>query len=197
MAPAENISVAHKIYTENDYYALPGDVRAELIDGVIYNMAMPSRIHQAISGELFSLIHAYIRKKGGDCKVYYAPFSVKLNKSRRNIVEPDITVICDPKKLTDDGCEGAPDWIIEILSPSNPSHDFVRKLNLYQDNGVKEYWIVDPMTKEVQVYRPVRKVYRATTYTFMDKVPAGIYDDLEVDFGEISRTLGIPYEEAE
>ena len=99
-----------KTYTEEDYYSLPEDVRAELIDGQLY---------------------------------YPAPFAVKpIEYDDKTIVEPDISVICDKNKLTDRGCTGAPDWIIEIISPSNSSHDYIRKLNLYADAGVREYWIV-------------------------------------------------------
>ena len=95
----------------------------------------------------------YINSKGGSCKVYPAPFAVKLfEDDSKIIVEPDISVICDPNKLTDRGCTGAPDWIIEIVSPSNSSNDYIRKLNLYADAGVREYWIVDPISKKIFVY---------------------------------------------
>lgn len=104
-----------KLYTESDYYALPEHTRAELIDGnLIISQAAPSRIHQAILGELHAIIHNYIKSKKGPCHVYPAPFAVKLQAGRETIVEPDISVICDPSKLTDRGCIGAPDWIIEI-----------------------------------------------------------------------------------
>ena len=139
-------------YTEDDYYNLPENVRAELIDGQFYYMAAPSRIHQKILNTVNNTIFNYIRSKGGSCEVYPAPFAVKLFNDRKTVVEPDISVICDPNKLTDQGCAGAPDWIIEIVSPSTSSHDYVRKLNLYLDAGVKEYWIVDPHNRKVLVY---------------------------------------------
>ena len=142
-----------KIYTEDDYYNLPEDVRAELIDGqLIYNQAAPSTIHQIILSELHTAINNYIKSKGGFCRVFPAPFAVKLHKHKKTIVEPDISVICDYGKLTDKGCTGAPDWIIEIISPGNPSHDYIRKLSLYADAGVREYWIVDPRIEKVFVY---------------------------------------------
>ena len=132
-----------KIYTEEDYYNLPENVRAELIEGkLIYNQAAPSRIHQAILMELSGTIRDYLKSKSGTCRVYPAPFAVKLMENRKTIVEPDISVICDKSKLTDRGCTGAPDWIIEIVSPSNSSHDYILKLNLYANAGVREYWIV-------------------------------------------------------
>ena len=138
-------------YTENDYYNLPENVRAELIDGQFYDMAAPSRIHQEILNTINNTIYNYIHSKKGDCRVYPAPFAVKLFNDRKTVVEPDISVICDPNKLTDQGCSGAPDWIIEIISPSTSSHDYVRKLNLYLDAGVREYWIVDPTQKHIVV----------------------------------------------
>ena len=108
------------IYTEEDYYNLPENVRAELIDGQIYYMAAPTRVHQEILSYLHLEIGNYLRSRKGPCKVYPAPFAVKLfSEDDRNVVEPDISVICNPNKLTDRGCTGAPDWIVEITSPSN------------------------------------------------------------------------------
>lgn len=171
------------IYTEEDYYNLPEDVRAELIDGnLIYNQAAPSRIHQTILMELSGTIREYIRSKGGSCRVYPAPFAVKLREDRNTIVEPDISVICDPNKLTDRGCTGAPDWIIEIVSPSNASHDYIRKLNLYADAGVREYWIVDADRKNIFVYYLEQEQFQVETHSFQDNVKANIYEDLYIDF---------------
>ena len=117
-----------EFYTEEDYYNLPEDVRAELIDGyLVYNQAAPSRMHQTILSELHTLINNFIKSKKGPCKVYPAPFAVKLKKDSETIVEPDISVICDRDKLTDRGCTGSPDWIIEIVSPSNSSYDYITK----------------------------------------------------------------------
>ena len=172
-----------KLYTEDDYYNLPENVRAELIEGnLIYNQAAPSRIHQTILMELSGTIRDYLKSKGGSCRVYPAPFAVKLRKDRKTIVEPDISVICDRNKLTDRGCTGAPDWIIEIVSPSNSSHDYILKLNLYADAGVREYWIVDPYKERIFVYRVEQERFAVETYTFQDSIPAGIYTDLEIDF---------------
>ena len=119
-----------KFYNEDDYYNLPDDTRAELIDGQFYNMSAPSRVHQEILMFLSNKIVNHINSKNGSCKVYPAPFAVKLFQDADTIVEPDISVICDTGKLTERGCTGAPDWIIEIISPGNPGHDYVRKLNL-------------------------------------------------------------------
>ena len=127
-----------KIYTSEDYWNLPEGIRAELINGHIYNMAPPSRIHQKIMVELCTIINNHIKSKKGTCQVYPAPFAVNLDANDKDWVEPDISVICDPNKLTDRGCSGAPDWIIEIVSPGNPGHDFINKLNLYSKFGVRE-----------------------------------------------------------
>lgn len=174
-----------QVYTEADYYAIPEEVRAELIDGQIYYQAAPSRIHQEILMYVSNIIANYINRKSGSCKVYPAPFAVKLQKDRKAIVEPDISVICDRDKLTEEGCTGAPDWIIEIISPSNSSHDYIRKLNLYADAGVREYWIVNPMKQTVLVYHLEETKFEVNTYTFQDNIKANIYEDLWIDFKEI------------
>lgn len=180
-------ALAHtNIYTEEDYYNLPEDVRAELIDGQIYYMAAPSRIHQEILMFLSKTIANYIDSKKGPCKVYPAPFAVKLfSEDDKNVVEPDISVICDPNKLTDRGCTGAPDWIVEIASPSNSSHDYIRKLNLYADAEVREYWIVNPDKKSIYVYHLEETQFETTAYTFQDKIKVNICDDLWIDFTEL------------
>lgn len=178
-----------RFYTEDDYYNIPEDVRAELIDGQIYYQAVPNRTHQKILSELHITIGQYIRSKGGSCEVYPAPFAVKLSEKSQNIVEPDISVICDRDKLNDKGCTGAPEWIIEVISPSNSGHDYVHKLQLYIDAGVREYWIVDPIEKTILVYN--FGAFKILSYTFQDKVKASIYDDLYIDFAEIDKLLEI------
>ena len=179
------LSALKKIYTEEDYYHLPEGVRAELIDGQIYDQAAPSRIHQNILMELAATIRDYIRLKNGFCKVYPAPFAVKLFNDRKTIVEPDISVICDPSKLTAQGGSGAPDWIIEIVSPGNPEHDFIFKLNLYAKAGVREYWIVDPRNEIVLVYYLEQKDLSVKTYTFQDKINVNVYEDFTIDFQKL------------
>lgn len=175
-----------KVYTVDDYYKLPEDVRAELIEGnLIYNQAAPSRIHQTILMELAGTIREYIRSKGCSCKVFPAPFAVQLKKDSPTIVEPDISVICDRTKLTTRGCSGAPDWIIEIVSPSNSSNDYILKLNLYANARVREYWIVDPSSEKVFVYHLEESDFSVETYTFQDSIPVHIYSDLWIDFNAL------------
>lgn len=171
-----------KYYTTDDYFNTPSNERLELIDGQFYAMSASSRIHQKILMELSTLIHAYIKSKGGNCEVYPAPFAVQLDKDKDTIVEPDISIICDADKLTDRGCLGAPDWIIEIVSLANVKHDYITKLNLYNNAGVREYWIVDTDNNKVVVYNMTDGQFMLNAYTFQDKIDVGIYEDLCIDF---------------
>lgn len=175
-----------RFYTADDYYNLPENVRAELLDGyLIYNQAAPSRIHQTILSELHTSINNYIKSKNGLCRVYPAPFAVKLKEDSETIVEPDISVICDRSKLTDRGCTGAPDWIIEITSPSNSRYDYITKLNLYADSGVREYWIIDPEKETIFVYYLEKTDLKVESYTFEDTIKVNIYDDFMIDFTKL------------
>ena len=181
MTPA----LAHeKFYTIDDIYSLPEGSRAELIDGQIYYMAPPTRNHQEILSFLHAAIYNHITKNKGNCKVYPAPFAVFLFADDSKYLEPDISVICDRNKLTDEGCKGAPDWIIEIVSPSSRPMDYNKKLLKYGTAGVKEYWIVDPLKQLILVYNFEQDTFEE--YSFSDKVKAGIYEDFEIDFTEIS-----------
>lgn len=178
-----------KIYPLDDIYALPDGERAELIDGQIYMMALPNRQHQTIARELFSSINSYIKSNGGSCESFFAPFAVFLNKDDTNYVEPDISIICDKSKLTDKGCSGAPDWIIEIVSPDSRRMDYFTKLFKYRTSGVREYWIVDPDRKRITVYDFESEDTR--DYTFSESVKASIYDDLYINFSDIAELLNI------
>ncbi len=172
-----------RIYTINDIYELPEGQRAELIDGKMFMMAPPSRMHQQIISELNYRITDYIKKKQGGCEVYPAPFAVFLNADHRNYVEPDISVICDKDKLDEKGCNGAPDWVIEIVSPSSRQMDYYRKLYKYQNAGVREYWIIDKEKNRIVVHQFEKEA--GEEYTFEDVVPVGIYEDFSIDFKEI------------
>ena len=178
-----------KSYTIDDIYALSDGKRAELIDGQIYYMAPPTRKHQDIAGELFGTIREYIQANTGSCRPYVAPFAVFLNENDRNYVEPDISVICNPNKLNDKGCVGAPDWIIEIVSPGSRKMDYFTKLFKYRTAGVREYWIVDPEKNRILVYNFESK--DTGDYTFADSVKAGIYEDLFINFSDIAKLLNI------
>ena len=184
MAPA---LAQEKVYTIDDIYSLPEGSRAELIDGQIYYMAPPTRKHQRIAGELFASIREYINANNGSCEVDIAPFAVFLNEDDTNYVEPDISVICDPNKLTDKGCSGAPDWIIEIVSPGSRQMDYFTKLFKYRTAGVREYWIVDPEKNRIFVYDFESE--NTGDYTFSDSVKVNIYDNLHINFSDIAERL--------
>ena len=164
-----NVVREEKTYTIDDVYTLPEGQRAELIDGQIYDMAPPSRLHQRLLNFINTEINLYIRNNNGNCEVYPAPFAVFLNEDNINYVEPDISVICDQSKLTDKGCNGAPDWIIEIVSPSSKRMDYLIKLFKYRNADVKEYWIVDPEKNRITAYNFVHD--NIEDYDFGDDVP--------------------------
>ena len=174
------------IYTTDYIYSLPEGQRAELIDGVVYDMAPPSRIHQKISGELYTSINNHIKSKKGTCEVYHAPFAVFLNSDDKTYVEPDISVICDTNKLNDRGCNGAPDFIIEVVSPSSRKMDYSTKNALYSEAGVREYWIVDPAKERTTVYR-YEEDAAPMIFTFEQSITVGIYGDLNVNIAELLR----------
>ena len=142
------------------------------MDGHIYYMAPPSRTHQRIIIEVSTIINNYIKSNHGSCEVDIAPFAVFLNADDKNYVEPDISVICDPNKLNDKGCVGAPDWIIEIVSPGSRHMDYFTKLFKYRTAGVREYWIVDPDKDRVTVYNFDSDSMEE--YSFTDNIPSGI-----------------------
>ncbi len=173
-----------RTYTIEDIYNLPDGERAELIDGQIYSMAPPSRIHQRLVHLFDREIGSYIKENNGKCEVYPAPFAVFLNKDDLTYVEPDVSVICDPSKLNDKGCNGAPDWIIEIVSPSSKRMDYLTKLLKYRTAGVREYWIVNPMQKQISTYF-FGEQENADQYSFDDDVPVGIYPGFTINIGEL------------
>ncbi len=167
-----------EIYTIDDIYALPDGERAELIDGKIYYMAPPNTKHQMLVSELHYQIKDYIKHNNGECNVFPAPFAVFLNENDKNYVEPDISVICDRDKLSDKGCNGAPDWVIEIVSPSSKSMDYLTKLFKYRTAGVREYWIVDSIKQRVTVYFFEKELVEE--YSFGTDIPVGIYDGFTI-----------------
>ncbi|KAA8673394.1 Uma2 family endonuclease [Clostridium sp. HV4-5-A1G] len=184
----------NKTYTYTDYMNYPEGSRIELIEGTIYDMSpAPSRINQELIMALSAAFYNYIKSNNGNCKVYPSPFDVFLTDDEnldncRNIVQPDISVICDKNKLNDKGCIGAPDLIVEIVSPFNPSNDYIRKLSLYSSYKVREYWIVNPMEKSILIYKLDDTMHYGApkAYSFTDKIKVGIYDDLEIDFNNLN-----------
>lgn len=178
-------------YTFADVLAWDERERIEIINGEVFMMVPPSRTHQEISMELTRQLANFL--EGKRCKVYAAPFGVRLfekegdsPKDVDTIVEPDISVICDQNKLDKHGCKGAPDLIIEILSPSSRRHDRLVKLNLYQQAGAREYWIVDPDNKSVQVFIREGDVMKlCEDYGCGDVAKVSVLDGCFVDLGKV------------
>ncbi len=176
--------------TLEQYETLPEEKRIEVFDGIIYDMASPSQIHQTILTELLVSLRNYIRGKGGNCSVFPAPFDVKLNDKPLTIVQPDIMIVCDKDKLDGKRCNGAPDFIIEIVSPGNPSDDYIRKAYYYKNYGVREYWIVDPKRRMITVNYFEGDLLNIQ-YSFDATIKVNIYDDLYINFSDISNLLNI------
>lgn len=174
--------------TLEQYEALPEDIRAEVFDGIVYSMASPSQDHQTISMEISTILNTYLRNKKGPCRVFHAPFDVKLSDKPFILVQPDIMIVCDKDKLDGKRCNGAPDFIIEIVSPGNPADDYVRKLYYYKNYGVREYWIVDPERKIVTVNYFEGSIFNVQ-YGFYSTIKVNIYDDLYIDFRAIGQLL--------
>lgn len=172
-------------YTVEDIWALPEGERAELIDGMWYDMASPSGTHQWIVSQLTTRLNNYISEKGGKCRVFPAPFAVYLNDNNRTYLEPDISVLCDMSKYTEDGIYGAPDLVIEVASPSTRNKDYGLKQFKYRNAGVKEYWIIDPEEQMLNVYWFAGKPEFADEYSFDEEVAFHLYPELRVCLRDI------------
>ena len=172
-------------YTIEDIYDITYVDRAYMIYFNIYYIEKTSYNHQKLVMELSAIIRNNIKQHKGTCEVLPAPFAVYLDEINNTYVEPDISVICDPNKLDDKGCKGAPDWIIEIVSPASRKMDYLLKLFKYHSAGVREYWIVDIAKNRITVYN-FNHDYSIEEYSFTDTVKAGIYEDLSIDFSEIN-----------
>ena len=179
----------NKQYSYADYLTWQFDERVELIRGWISRMSpAPLRIHQRISTRITVQIGSYLKNKR--CEVYTAPFDVRLTNKRKklsdksifSVVQPDISVICDMEKLDDKGCIGAPEWIIEILSPGNARKEMKEKFSLYEENGVKEYWVISPIYEMVQVFDLINeKFVLRNNYVKEDMIPVGIFEGFSID----------------
>lgn len=187
------VAASKETFTYGDYEKWPEDQRWELIDGIPYDMTpAPSRKHQEILGELYLQFAAYLKNKS--CKVYLAPFDVRLpqgdepGEKVRTVVQPDLTVVCDHAKLDEKGCLGAPDLAIEILSPHTAAKDLKIKLDLYERAGVKEYWAVHPLDRTILVFalQSNGKYGKPAVYDRRDTISVSIFKgDLRVDAAEI------------
>ncbi|MCI9439793.1 MAG: Uma2 family endonuclease [Ruminococcus sp.] len=173
-----NVVRKEDVYTIDDIYALPEGERAELIDGKIYDMVSPGRTHQKLLHFFDRTIGNYIESNQGGCEIYPAPFAVFLNDDDRNYLEPDFSVICDQSKLDEKGCHGAPDWIVEIVSPGSRQMDYYKKLFKYHTAGAREYWIIDSEKEQATVYRFEKETM--DQYSFNEEIPVGIYEGFSI-----------------
>ena len=176
-------------YTLDDYYALPDDYRAELIDGVIYDMTAPGSKHQIIISRLHIALANHIDANNGSCIPIISPTDVQLDCDDKTMVQPDLLVLCDHSKMKEFGIFGAPDFVIEVLSPSTRRKDLGIKFTKYERAGVREYWIIDPEQEKVLVYDFSQEVY-PVIYGFTDKIPVGIFNGrCVIDFEKIRKYL--------
>lgn len=172
-------------YTLKDYYDLPDDQRVELIDGVFYDMAAPTYFHQIVCNGLYYQLQSYIRGQDGRCVAMTAPVDVRPDCTDRTILQPDVLIVCDRSKFRDGIILGAPDFIVEVLSPSTRRKDMIVKLGKYSISGVREYWIVDIEQRRVIVY-DLEHDGDIAIYGFDSSIPVNIYDgQCQVDFAEI------------
>ncbi len=184
-----------KKYSYADYIKWQFTERLELLKGYLQKLAAPSSFHQEISGNLFTTFKSYIRQSQKPCKVFHAPFDVRFYSERKSmladkdiftVVQPDICVICDRSKIDQRGCLGAPDFIIEILSDSNPKTDLKDKFKIYQEYGVTEYWIAFPDQKMIQKFVLTEGKYQLEgMYVENEEISPNLFPDLKVDLTEI------------
>lgn len=180
-------------YTLEDYFAIPDEIRVELIDGVIYNMAAPTFDHQKIAGEIYRQIANYILDNNGNCEAAISPVDVQLDCDDKTMVQPDVLILCDHDKIMKGRVFGAPDFVLEVISPSTKRKDYFKKLEKYENAGVREYWILDPYKKQLLVFFFEGDIY-AQFHDLTEPVPIHIYDGkLQIRFEHILKwcsTLG-------
>ena len=185
-------------HTYGDYLTWTEDVRYELIDGVAYLMApAPALAHQDIAGEIFRQVANALA--GGPCRVFVAPVDVRLPRADEaderidTVVQPDVLAVCDPEKISERGVRGAPDWVVEVLSPATAGHDQVRKRRIYEQAGVREYWMVHPADRVLTVYRWEHGAYgRPDTQLLEGETPVGVLPGAVVTWDELAARLPKP-----
>ncbi|WP_374089840.1 Uma2 family endonuclease [Methylomicrobium lacus] len=182
-----------------DYLTWPDDVRYELIDGVAYMMApAPDLPHQDVAGEIY--FQARQALQGKSCRAFIAPVDVRLPKYEEaddkidTVVQPDVLVVCDSNKLDRRGVRGAPDWIVEVLSPSTAGHDQIKKRQLYERYGVREYWLVHPVDRVLTVYRLQGDEYgKPEIYELKGETAVGILPEIVIQWDDLAARLPIDY----
>ena len=180
----------NRLYTLEDYLRLPDDQRVELIDGVFYDMAAPTTIHQSIAGFLHKKLLDFVMENKGPCFPFMSPVDVQLDCDDKTVVQPDVLVVCDRTKYKNGRVFGAPDLVIEVLSPSTRRKDMQLKMYKYAEAGVREYWMVDPEKKLIVQYDLEHLGFPAI-YNFRSVIPVLIWDSAcRIDLGEMEETIG-------
>lgn len=176
-------------YTVKDYYALPDEQRVELIDGYFYDMSVPNLMHQDIVGEIAAQIRDFIRNNHGQCKVYVSPVDVRLDCNEKTMVQPDVIIICDNDKRKKWGIMGAPDFVLEVISPSTKNRDLALKAGKYMNAGVREYWIIDPY-KKILIKFDFENEEKTSICGLDEPASMGIYnDELQISFDYILQII--------
>lgn len=174
-------------YTIEDYRALPDEQRVELIDGYFYDMAAPTTFHQLMAGEVHRQIANYIMDEGGACTPFISPIDVQLDNDEKTMIQPDVIIVCKPEQIVRRNIMGAPDFVLEVISPGTKRRDYVMKLSKYEKAGVREYWIVDPYKKRVMVYAFQSEV-SPSIYPIDAQIPVNIYNGkLVLNFRQIAK----------
>ena len=177
-------------FTLEDYYALPDERRVELIDGVFYDMTAPRFVHQDIIGVFYIAIHDFIKKNKGRCKAAVSPVDIQLDCDDRTMVQPDVIIVCDRNKIKGFGVYGAPDFALEVLSPSTRRKDMTLKLCKYEQAGVKEYWVLDPKKKVLITYNFMEEDWTPVIHPLKGKVGMALFDEkLVIDLDEIAASI--------
>lgn len=172
-------------YAIEDYFSVPDDIRVELIDGVFYDMGAPVFVHQKIAGEIYRQIANYIMERNGECEVGIAPVDVQLDRDDKTMVRPDVLIFCNGEKLVKGRVFGAPDFVLEVISPRTKRNDYFKKLEKYENAGVREYWILDPYKKQLIVFFFEGDIY-AQDHDMTQPVPVHIYEGrLQIEFKHI------------
>lgn len=186
---AYHIDKQQGMYTIEDYRALPDDQRVELIDGYFFEMNAPTTRHQLIAGEIYRQIANYIMEQGGGCTPFISPVDVQLNNDEKTMLQPDIVIVCNPDQIITSNIIGAPDFVLEVISPGTKRKDYITKLHKYEDAKVREYWLVDPYQKMVIVYFFEDETY-PLIYPINADIPVNIYDGkLVLKFQYIERYM--------
>ncbi len=175
-------------YTVEDREHIPDEYRTELMDGVLYDMASPTLVHQRIVGSVYRQIADFIEVNKGTCEPFIAPIDVQLDQDNRTMVQPDVIIVCNPDLVTEQNISGAPDFVMEVTSPSTGRRDYTKKLSKYEAAGVREYWIVDTARKMVFVFFFEDSSRCPAIYPMDEKIPVNIYQsELEINLSGLMK----------